>query len=239
MHIPPIDNLIRLSTETFKQFLLAQNVLAIGGNTIYGFADNALIGATVGIDVQIEHIPVSEIKHYSAAMPQFMAEVFQGKLVQGWQDSLTNLFALLVEKHFTGDREFKELKKCQISLDFRDKTAIVDQMKDSLLKNFDFNSSKEKIKLINSVFNPQNERESDLANINKHIQIRNAFQHKSGKIDDFFLRELGLQRITLLDNNANPREFALNDKIELSVPEFNSFRKSVVLVAQTWRKWNG
>lgn len=83
--------------------------------------------------MQIEPIPVSEIKHYSAAMPQFMAEVFQGKLVQGWQDSLTKLFTLLVEKHFTGEREFKELKKCQISLDFRDKTAVVDQMKDSLL----------------------------------------------------------------------------------------------------------
>ena len=49
MHIPPIDSLINNSTNIFKQYLLAQNALKIGGDTISGFADNALIGASVGI----------------------------------------------------------------------------------------------------------------------------------------------------------------------------------------------
>lgn len=239
MHIPPIDNLIGNSTNIFKQYLLAQNALKIGGDTISGFADNALIGASVGINVEIEPIPVFEVKHYWSTLPQFMLETFHGKLVLAWYECLASLFILLVDKHFSGTRQFKELKTCQPKIDFRECIDFVDQIKNSLSKTFDFDTYKDKIKLINSVLNPGNKRETELKNIHKHIQIRNSFQHKGGKIDEFFLQELGVQKISLLNNDSVEKEFVQDDIVKLSIPEFDLFRRSIVLVAQTWRQWNG
>ena len=239
MHIPPIDRLIRNSTEIFKQFLLAQTALRIGGDTINGFADNALIGAIVGINVEIEPIPLFEVKHYWDRMPLFIIEVFHGKLVFAWQECLASLFELLIDKHFIGERQFKELKKCSIDIDFRNELDIISQAKRGLLKKFDFSSYKEKVRLINAVFNPNNYRETELKNIHKHVHIRNSFQHKGGKIDEFFLKDLGQQKIKLLNDNSEEKEFKENDYIQLSIPEFDLFRRSIVLVAQTWRQWNG
>jgi len=239
MHIPPIDNLIDQSTRIFKQFLLAQNALNIGGNTILGFSDNALIGATVGVGIEIEPIPIFEVKNYWLELPKVMLETFHGKLVQEWYECLTTLFHLLMDKHFSGMRKFKELKRRQATIDFREDIDVIEQTKYSLLNSFDFDSYKDKVKLINSVFNPENKREEYLINIHKHIQIRNAIQHKNCRIDSFFLKDLGLQQISLLDDEAKEKTFKVNDCIELSIPEFDYFRRSIVLVGQVWREWNG
>jgi len=239
MHAPPIDNLIAQSTSIFKQFLLAHNALEIGGDTIAGFSDNACIEATVGLNVEIEPIPLYEVKHYRAQMPQFLLEIFHGKLVQTWQECLATLFCVLLDKHFSDERRFEELKRCQIYIDFRESSDLITQVKNSLIKNFDFDAYKDKVKLINSVFNPAGNRSEHLFNIDKHVQIRNSFQHKNGKIDEFFLEDLGVRRIALLNNSAQERKYGLNDKIELSIPELDYFRRSIALIGQTWRKWNG
>ena len=168
-----------------------------------------------------------------------MLETFHGKLVFAWYECLTSLFTLLVDKHFSGTRQFKELKTCQLKIDFQKSIDVNEQIKNSLSKNFDFDTYKDKIKIINSVLNPGNKRENELRNIHKHIQIRNSFQHKAGKIDKFFLQELGVQDISLLDNDSIENKFIQDNIINLSIPEFDLFRKSIVLVAQTWRQWNG
>jgi len=239
MHIPPIDNLIDQSTRIFKQFLLAQNALNIGGNTILGFSDNALIGATVGVGIEIEPIPIVEVKHYWLELPKVMLETFHGKLVQEWYECLTTLFRLLMDKHFSGERKFKELKRRQATIDFREDIDLIEQTKYSLSNSFDFDSYKDKAKLINSVFNPENKQEEHLKNIHKHIQIRNSIQHKNCTIDNFFLKDLGVQQISLLDDKAKEKTFKVNDCIELSIPEFDYFRRSILLVGQAWREWNG
>jgi len=149
------------------------------------------------------------------------------------------LFCLLVDKHFSGERRFEELKKCQIFVDFRESAELITQVKGDLIKNFDFDAYKDKVKLINSVFNPTSNRAEHLFNIHKHVQIRNSIQHKNGTIDQFFLKDLGVERIALLDRSANEREYGLNDNIELSIPEFDYFRRSIVLIGQTWREWHG
>jgi hypothetical protein len=239
MHIPPIDNLIKQSTRIFKQLLLAQNALNIGGNTILGFSDNAFISASVGADVQIEPIPLAEVKHYWLEMPRFMLETFHGKLVQEWYECLTALFCLLIDKHFSGERKFNELKRCQTTIDFREDIDLIEQTKCSLLDRFEFDSYRDKVKLINSVFNRESKREEYLKNIHKHIQIRNSIQHKNCTIDNFFLKDLGVQQISLLDNNSKEKIYKVNDCIELSIPEFDYFRRSIVLIGQVWREWNG
>ncbi len=58
-------------------------------------------------------------------------------------------------------------------------------------------------------------------------------------VDELLLRELGVRKISLLDVDGNPQEYQINDKIELSVPEFDPFRRSLLMVGQAWRRWNG
>ncbi len=62
--------------------------------------------------------------------------------------------------------------------------------------------------------------------------------HKEGHIDSFFLKDLGLNKIDMLDHNTNLMTYNLNDRIILSVPEFDGFRRSLLLVGQVWRTWN-
>lgn len=233
-----INNIIIKSNHLFKQYVLAYTALNLGQSTLDGFSDSVCIATTIGLNVQAEPIPMGELKHYRKGLGHFLLELFHGKLVQLWQDSLSELYNILVDLHFSGNRQFKELKVHNIFIDFRTSIALDEQVKDRLYKNFDFQKYGDKIKLLNGIFNPNSYHPDHLQNIAKHVQIRNAFQHHAGSVDDFMIKELGLQKIYLLNNHGNKIELKKGDKIELSVPEFYNFRKSLLLIGQVWRKWN-
>lgn len=143
---------------------------------------------------------------------------------------------MLVDLHFSGKRKFTALKKRDISLDFRATASLEVQMTERLCRDFDFERYIDKVKLLNGVFSPNNEQPEHLLNVAKHVQIRNSFQHRGGVVDEFLLKELGLQKIILLDVNGTPRGYQLNDSIKISVPEFDVFRRSLLMVGQLWRK---
>ncbi|MHC1729379.1 MAG: hypothetical protein AB9866_25830 [Syntrophobacteraceae bacterium] len=233
-----INNIIIESNHLFKQCVLAYTALNLGQSTLDGFSDSVCIATTIGLNIQTEPIPMSELKHYRKGLGHFLLEVFHGKLVQVWHESLSELYSILVDLHFSGNRQFKELKVHNISLDFRNAIALDEQIKERLCKDFYFQKYGNKIKLLNRIFNPHSDHSDHLQNVAKHVQIRNAFQHHAGSVDDFMLKELGLQKIYVLNNNGNKVELKEGDKIELSVPEFDNFRKSLLLIGQVWRKWN-
>lgn len=239
MHDEAIDKLITESNSLFKQYILAHTALNLGQNTLSGFPDSVCITATVGLNIDIEPIPMGELKYYRAGLPHFLLEIFHGKLVQVWHECLSTLFRMLVDLHFAGKRQFKELKLRNISLDFRAPVALEEQIKERLCQDFDFQRYSDRVTLLNGVFNPNKEQSDHLINIAKHIQIRNSFQHNGGVVVEFLLKELGLQKIRLLCSDGKPREYQLNDMIELSVPEFDAFRRSLLMVGQVWRRWNG
>ena len=235
MHNAAIDTVISESSSLFKQCILAHTALNIGQGTLSGFPDSA----AVGVNVEIEPIPMAELKHYTAALPHFLLEVFHGKLVQIWHECLLQLFRMLVNLHFSGNRKFAELKKREIVIDFQAGSSLEAQMTERICRDFDFERYSDKIKLLNGVFNPNNEQPEHLLNVAKHVQIRNCFQHCCGIVDEFLLKELGLHKISLLNFNGESRDYQLNDKIEISIPEFDVFRRSLLMVGQLWRKWNG
>ena len=193
---------------------------------------------SVGLNIEIAPIPVHELKRYKAALPQFLLETFHDRLVRLWNRSIAKLFVYLIELHFNGIRSFVELKNKWPKIDFRSNTSLDDQIREALSENFEFQKYSERVRLLNSVFNPENNNANDLKNIHKHVHVRNCLQHKEGYIDSFFLKDLGLNEIGMLDHSANLMTYNLNDGIILSVPEFDAFRRSLLLVGQAWRTWN-
>lgn len=239
MHNNAIDTVIAESNRLLKQYILAHTALTLGQVTLSDFPDSVCIERTVGLNVDMEPIPMGELKRYRAGLPHFLLEIFHEKLVQVWHECLATLFKMLVDLHFAGKRQFKELKSRNISLDFQVSTALEEQLKERLCHDFDFQRYGDKVKLLNGVFNPNKEHAEHLSNISKHVQIRNSFQHRSGVVDKFLLKELGLQKISLLGPDGKSRDYKVGETIELSVPEFDCFRRSLLMIGQVWRKWNG
>jgi hypothetical protein len=239
MHNDAIDTVISESSSLFKQCILAHTALHLGQGTLSGFPDSVCIKTATGLNVEIEPIPMAELKHYTEGLPHFLLEVFHGRMVQVWQECLLKLFRILVDLHFSGKRKFAELKKRDIVLDFQATPSLEAQMTERLCRGFEFERYSDKVKLLNGVFNPINEQPEHLLNVAKHVQIRNSFQHRRGIVDEFLLKELGLQKIALLNFNGESRDYQLNDNIQISIPEFDAFRRSLLMVGQLWRKWNG
>ncbi len=135
MHNSAIDAVIMESDRLFKQYLLAHTALALGQDTLSGFPDSVCIEATVGLNVETEPIPMGELKHYRAGLPHFLLEIFHGKLVQVWHECLSTLFRLLVDLHFSGKRQFQDLKTRNIPIDFQTSTSLVEQIKERLYRS--------------------------------------------------------------------------------------------------------
>lgn len=238
MHHLAINTVITESNRLFKQYILAYTALSFGQGTLSGFPDSVCIKTTMGLNVEIEPIPMGKLKHYKEYLPNFLLEIFHGKLVQVWLECLSRLFKVLVDLHFSRKRQFTELKKRNLTLDFQESIALEDQVRERLCRDFDYQRYGERVKLINSVFNPSQEQSLNLANIAKNVQIRNSFQHHGGTIDEFLLKELGVQQIPLIGPDGRLRDYKLGDAIELSIAEFDAFRRSLLMIGQVWRKWN-
>jgi hypothetical protein len=160
-------------------------------------------------------------------------------MVQCWQDCITTVFCHLLDLHFAGSRQFTELKKRQVYIDFRSSQDIVAQARDGLIADFEFRKYSKRVKLVNRILNPEKRHQEHLQNIHKHVHIRNCFQHKDGIIDKHLLQDLGVAKITLLDHDGHPITYREQDKIDITIPEFDCFRRSLIIVGQVWREWNG
>lgn len=231
-----LDGLIADVQSTFHAFLLAQTTLQLGGGVLENIQDNTIIEATLGITVDIEPIPIGELRQYNNTFPTFLLDVFHGKTVQHWQDCLTSIFGHYVDLHCRGIRPFVELKTQDVKIDFASTEQVADQMRFALVRDFEFREYGERLKLIDRIRNKTGRYAEELRNIHKHVQLRNAGQHRHGTLDAFALQKLGTTKIEVLDAEGKPRSFAQGDKVDLSIPEYDTFRRSILLVGQAWRQ---
>lgn len=233
-----IDHLIKEVGILFKQFLLAFTLNNLGHSVIDDLDNDVRVETIVGLNISIEPVPIHALREFKGEITDFILEVFHGKLIQRWNETLSSLLQYLVDLHFSGKRPFKELKRKALRCDFTSAAPIEEQIKESIIKDFDFDKYSERVKLINGVFDPNNDHDNDLKVIHKHVQIRNSIQHKDGIIDEFFLKELGIDRIVLLDDDGREKEYGQGDRLKLSIPEVDYFRRSMLTVSQCWRRSN-
>lgn len=231
-----LDALIGDVQSTFHAFLLAQTTLQLGGGVLENIQDNTIIEATLGVTLDIEPIRIGELRQYNDTFPTFLLEVFHAKTVQHWQDCLTRIFGYYVDLHCHGLRPFVELKSQDVRIDFASTEGMADQMRVALVRDFEFREYGDRQKLIDKIRNTTGRHLEHLRNIHKHVQIRNASQHKHGVVGAFSLRKLGTTKIEVLDPAGKPRSFAEGERVELSIPEYDAFRRSILLVGQAWRQ---
>ena len=230
-----IDKLITNVNSTFMKLLAALTMYELGQDTLCQINNQVTISPKVGTNLEIEPILIGDIKKFRADYPDFISEVFHGKLAHLWNNCLNDIFSLFIDLHFIGKRKFEELKKQDIKLDFCSNEDFYDQIKDRIIDGFDFKEYSERQKLINKILNPNNENKEELANIYKSILIRNIIQHKNGIVDSYILKRLGSSQIKILGMDGNLKIYEENDKILLSIPEIYSFKSSMFLIAQRWR----
>lgn len=221
--------------ENWHALLLAQATLQLGEGMLNTINDNANLEVRIGSAIQVEPIPIGELRQYGGTFPDFILQAFHGRAITLWQDLLQSIFEVYLEWHFQGTRQFTELKARQLTLDFTVGESFGDQIKARLKSNFSFDKYKSRYKLINSIRNQNNSREAELYEIHKHVSIRNSFQHHDGIIDGFSLQNLGRTRIELLEADGQTALFGQGDRLRLSIPEFDKLQKSLLLVVQAWR----
>lgn len=204
-------------------------------NLINSLSSSVQITATVGVNVQTEPIPVSELKAFRSIYPDFVIEVFHGKMLQHWHDCTDRIFCHYVDLHISGQRSFDELGKLSIKLDFADQSAFTDQVWSALRRDFGFWRYADRHKLINKLRSPAGDTADAAGVIHKHVHLRNAFQHHLGILQEFSLKELGCHEISLIDDNFQTQTFKAGQRLALSIPELDNLRRSLLLMAQKWR----
>jgi len=236
---PIIDELIIKINSTFIELLAANLMHELGINSIDNIDNRSVISPKVGIDLNIEPIPIIFIKNFKDNYPDFLLEVFHGKFVNLWNDLLSKLFTVFIDLHFSSIRKFEELKKQGIKIDFSSGDELINQIKSNIIEDYNFKEFSERNKLINKILNPHNEGKKELLNIHKNILIRNAIQHRKNLVTNYISQRLGRSHVELLDNGGKLVVYNEGDVIRLSIPEIYAFKKSILNIAQIWRIING
>lgn len=230
-----LDELIEQVEAHFKAFVLARTCHGFGSSMLDKLSRGTLVSATVGLNMQIEPIPIAELLTFNKVYPDFVTDVFHGKLVQHWQDLLGRVFAHYVDLHLSGKRNCPELGQRGSRIDFRRQETPIEQVREALCRDFAFDQYSERQKLIVKLRDPAGTNKQEADTILQHVHIRNAIQHHHGILPDFTFKELGRADLRLLDEDGNEQPYRAGDKVSIKVPELNRFRRALLVTAQGWK----
>ncbi len=211
----------------------------IGASATRASRTDPSVELSLGKDIKTEPFYLSELLIHSGMVREGIHELYQNKMIAAWSDLLGDLFLCFVEMHFSGRREFHELKKRTARLDFSVKTDLTAQIKAGLISDYAFQRYNDRVKIINDILNPDCKHERELLVIKKHVLIRNSIQHHASKVYREMLSDLGCSRLEVLDKNDDVRYLDLNERIILSIPELDLIKRVLFQVSNEWRKHCG
>lgn len=239
-----INNLIVDINKISDQLLAAYTLNQLGKSNISTIIrDGALIAPYVGVGVHIEPIPIHELQEFLKGYPDFLFEVFQGKLVYSWNYFLDSLFSTFVDMHISGKWVFKGISENRQLQKIYERNTL-DSI--SILDKFSRFSYKDRMEVIKNALtdslelNQLSTTDTDTINkkletINKHICIRNAIQHHNCLVYEEMLEILKCDQIEIFDNDAKIKIYEKNDKIRLSFSEINLFSSSMIYIGNKIR----
>lgn len=200
-----------------------------------GASMNASVTLTLAPDVTTEPMYLRELLPHSSSVAQGISELFQTKTIAAWSDLLNDLFAHFVTDHLEGRKRLPELKRRTTRIDFSSETDVTSQVREGLISDFAFEKYAERIKIINRMLNPESKCQDELSIIRRHVMIRNSIQHHAGNVYDDMLRELGSQKIEVLDNDGNPTTLRAGESIRLFIPELDHLKGALFRLTNSWR----
>ncbi|MFB2877487.1 hypothetical protein [Floridanema aerugineum] len=156
------------------------------------------------------------------AHPGAVEEMIHARLIQRWYEFLSQVFEKILDDHFSGISNYNKRVSIEIDLKFLTDTKenLVTNLKERSVESFRFLKAKEQVKKIETLLDHKIPGELGQS-INKHITVRNIFQHNKGVVRDDDLNFLGLQGngITIFHSSTNPLLVKPGEKIILTFYE--------------------
>jgi hypothetical protein len=233
-----IDNFQRSLNTMFAEFTLATSCAEVGFQLISKSGSEKTVSLKLGEELFTEPVSFSELLSNSQDVKSKGNSFYQNMMIAAWSDLIDEIFEYFLAQHFDGHRDFVELKRQNIKIDFASSISIEVQAKDALSKDFSFRSYPDRFKLINGILNPGNELDAEIKIIRKHVLIRNSIQHHNSIAYEDLFSQLGAANIELLDPNGAPLSVTQGNKIYISVPELDYLKRAQHLVSQKWRSFN-
>jgi hypothetical protein len=232
-----LDDLIADLNSNFLTLLYAIALYQTEPNTIGLYSDDVSISPKIGLNLHVEPISIRTLKQFKLSLPDFLVEQSHARLVRLWTHCLSDLYASLIDLHFSGTRDFRTLKKQRIGFDLNSTSSTLDQIKEELVSNFGFIEFNDRQRIIDRELNPDRKGEEALRQISKNVHIRNAIEHRKGVMDAYILKKLGCVEIDILDNEGHELHCRNGDIVSVSIPEIHSLMSSIQIMQQIWRGW--
>jgi hypothetical protein len=238
------DNFIEETNDVFYKLKIAYQFIAskyFAGKNIDLYANEGKFEAIDAGDFYIEDIPMSDIKKFKRKHPDFLMEIFHGKLVQLWHNCIVDIFTLLVYSHFSDNRKFTELgTKYPVKLNFTlNKEDLFSQLPQTIINEFKSkNGIMDKTYTIRNTLDSKEIDNNCFKEIHKNILVRNAIQHNNSVIDEKLPRTLDNNNpefIYMLNLNGEQVCCRCNEKITLSFFEIQAFIQAMHTVINGWR----
>ncbi|MDU4882979.1 hypothetical protein [uncultured Clostridium sp.] len=147
-----------------------------------------------------------------------------------WNDFLEEIINKLLDEYLNGTINIEKsiVVKYKATISLEDIVSnSKDKWKESFIKDFNFETYKDKIKIIEKISGKSLPLDIKLQ-IFKAIEIRNCIQHHNCILNDDTLKKLGCNQIKIYNNDGTKKVISLNSKIELTQAEIMSTRNALI-----------
>lgn len=220
-----IDNFQDALSANFRELLLGMAAFELGMRSLQENLSGS-VSILVAGGASSEPIHVSTLIHNQDTVKRGNIELFQSKAIALWNDLIVDLYTVSVCNHIDHSVRSAALKKSKVDIDFSLEILIPDQIKNALVRDFSFSNHGSKLDVIKKIF-PMASYSSQLSFIKKHVEIRNSFQHHSGIMHAGGLKILGVDKISIKDDDGNDVNVCAGEKIHISVVEIDKLKSAL------------
>lgn len=200
--------------------------------------ESILIAQQLGPGMIEEPIPLSSLIQHSDGVASGVTELFVVRSIAAWNDLLSAIFRSSVSAHLDGRKKFPSFKNRKSSFDFSSSASPLNQIQDSINKEFAFMAYKDRLKTITSCLESKRHIDIELMFIKKHVEIRNSFQHHNGVVTLDLLKDIGNSKLELIGENFETVALKENEKILLTAGECANLKSALFTVSNVWRGSN-
>jgi hypothetical protein len=201
--------------ELVQRFYVTRDYLRVGEAAAAAMQPQMPVVVTSGASVQ-----AAQVTSVSLGPPDILTLV-QAGMIQEWQVYLDNLFEAVVIYSFEV-RDYSRLSSMILTIDITDiDAASLVKMRQSIAtsarERFSFQAYDQKTRTICGMFGVD-VQDNSVAELRKHVEIRNIFQHSRGIIRASDTARIGKGYFEIRDAQGI-KKYGVNDRIVLTTSE--------------------
>jgi len=231
-----IDNFQQKLHSFFNQMVLGPAFVQLSN-----FVSNPKeidITVTLARGVTSEPAPLADIIHHAAAVGAGTTELFQVRAIAAWNDLLTEIFGSFVSSHLEEKGKHSNLGQIKGQIDFSSDEPVLKQIQRTIIIDFGFLPYDKRIRTVKKLCSVQDTIDTDLKLVSQHVEIRNSLQHHNGKVTKDLLKNIGNNKLELLNPEGDKSTFTEGERILLSIPDLNELKSALYRITMKWRAGN-